>query len=754
MKQFLSRFGWRWLIGLSLTIVASLQVLGYLPETATDLIDQADQTIYDTRMRLGPPEFDSRIAIVSIDERSLAEVGRWPWSREVVARMVDRLFDKYKIKALGFDVTFSEPDNTSGYATLTSLAQNELRDVPQLDERLRSLKSALDYDARLARALRGRPVVLGYYLSPNLKKGMLPPPVFTKADLNDYEVDALLAAGYEGNLPELQKAAISGGYFNADFDADGLLRSTPLIMRVGDGYYESLALATARVALGATRVEPVMFQATSINSEEFVRGYGMLEAVKLNTEPHGTLIPVEQFLKARIQYRSPGGAQGGAYRYFSAADILKGKVKPEELEGRIVLVGTTAPGLNDMRATPVKADYPGVEVHANLISSILDNNFKQRPDFVIGFNFIQVLLIGLLLTLALSALSPLWSILVSAMTALAAIGFNSWMYQANNYVLPVATTLLLILGLFIFNVAWGYLFEYRKGRAIVNLFGEYVAPELVAEMAKDPQSYSMEGELRELTILFSDVRGFTTISEGLEPNALREYVNLYLTAMSEDIRGNRGTLDKYIGDAVMAFWGAPISLPNHASLAVKTALQMQDTARRLNEDFVARGWPPLKIGIGLNTGEVRVGDMGSAVRRAYTVMGDPVNLASRLEGITKTYGAGIVVGQATRDAAPEFLYRELDLVRVKGKNEPVPIFEPLGLAEAIDPAARADLERWHDALRMMRSQQWDAAQNAIEKLALAAPLDGLYPLYLERIAYYREHPPGEDWNAVTVFDTK
>lgn len=523
MKQFISRFGLRWLFGLLFTIIAAAQVKGHLPTTATELIDQLDQTVYDTRMRLAPPVFDPRIAIVSIDERSLAEVGRWPWNRDVVARMVDRLFDKYKIKALGFDVTFSEPDNTSGYATLTALAQNELRDVPQLDERLRSLRPALDYDARLARALRDRPVVLGYYLSPNLKKGTLPPPVFTKADLNGYEVDALLAQGYEGNLPELQKAAISGGYFNADFDADGLLRATPLLMRVGDGYYESLALATARVALGATRVQPVMLQSNGLNSEEFVRGYGMLEAVKLNTEPHATTIPVEQFLKARIQYRSAGGAQGGAYQYFSAADILKGRVKPGELEGRIVLVGTTAPGLNDMRATPVKADYPGVEVHANLISSILDNNFKQRPDFAIGIDFIQVLLVGVLLTLALSALSPLWSILVSMATAAAAIAFNSWAYQSINYVLPVATTLLLILSLFIFNVAWGYLFEYRKGRAIVNLFGEYVAPELVAEMAKDPQSYSMEGELRELTILFSDVRGFTTISEGLEPNALREY---------------------------------------------------------------------------------------------------------------------------------------------------------------------------------------------------------------------------------------
>jgi len=754
MRRFISRFGLRWVIGFALTLAALMQALGYLPQVVAEHIRQIDLAVYDTRMRLTKPTFDPRIAIVSIDEQSLAEVGRWPWNRDVIATMVDQLFDKYKIKALGFDVTFSEPDNTSGYATLAALAQEELRGIPQLGERLRALKPTLDYDARLARSLRERPVVLGYFLSDTIKKGMLPASGFTQAQLDGYAVDALSAKAYEGNLPELQQAARGGGYFNADFDPDGLLRSSPLMMRVGDAYYESLALATARVALGASRVQPVFLQADAVNSLEDLREYGVLAALKLDSAPVATVIPVEHNLAARIHFRGPGGPRGGAFRYVSAADILKGRVGPAELEGRIVLVGTTAPGLNDLRATPVKADYPGVEVHANLIASILDGDFKQRPDFSVAIDLVQVLLLGVVLTVALSALSPLWSILISLGAAAVVISFNSWMYQSNHYVLPVATVLLLILCLFIFNVAWGYLFEYRKGRAIVNLFGEYVAPELVAEMAKDPQSYSMEGDLRELTIMFSDVRGFTTISEGLEPNELREYVNKYLTAMSEDIRGSRGTLDKYIGDAVMAFWGAPIALPNHASLAVKTALQMQVTAAKLNEGFVARGWPPLKIGIGLNTGEVRVGDMGSAVRRAYTVMGDPVNLASRLEGITKTYGAGIVVGQATWLAAPEYLYRELDLVRVKGKNEPVPIFEPVGAVDAVAPAIRARVEAWREALALWRSQQWDQAQQAIERLAVEAPNDALYPLYLERINRFREHPPGADWDAVTVFDTK
>jgi adenylate cyclase len=240
----------------------------------------------------------------------------------------------------------------------------------------------------------------------------------------------------------------------------------------------------------------------------------------------------------------------------------------------------------------------------------------------------------------------------------------------------------------------------------------------------------------------------------LSANQLREYINLYLTAMSEDIRGNRGTLDKYIGDAVMAFWGAPVALPDHASRAVATALKMLETANRLNADFLARNWPELKIGIGLNTGDMRVGDMGSKIRRAYTVMGDAVNLGSRLEGITKEYGVGLVVGEATKLAAPEFAYRELDRVRVKGKNEPVPIFEPIGLASEIDENTRAELDLWHETLGLVRAQKWEEAERLLRKLHGSYPERKLYELYLERIDYYRENPPGTDWDGVTTFKTK
>jgi len=305
------------------------------------------------------------------------------------------------------------------------------------------------------------------------------------------------------------------------------------------------------------------------------------------------------------------------------------------------------------------------------------------------------------------------------------------------------------------NIAWGYWFEFRKGRALANRFSEYVAPELVAEMAENPETYTMEGEERELTVMFADVRDFTSISEGLQPNELREFINIYLTAMSENIRdSHQGTLDKYIGDCVMAFWGAPVHFPDHATRAVASALLMQKTAAKLNLDFLARGWPSLKIGIGLNTGTMRVGDMGSKIRRAYTVMGDAVNLSSRLEGITKIYSVGIVVGEATKLAAPTYAYRELDRVRVKGKNEPVAIYEPIGLVSELNANQRTTLTQWQNALDLFRAQNWDQAEQILLELQRAQPDIGLYKLYLDRIANYRKQAPEADWDGVTTYKRK
>jgi adenylate cyclase len=461
-------------------------------------------------------------------------------------------------------------------------------------------------------------------------------------------------------------------------------------------------------------------------------------------------VPVDERLAALVPYRGPQGS----FPYVSASDVLKRAVRPETLANRIVLVGTTAPGLMDLRVTPVATVYPGVEVHANLIAGMLDGRIKHRPGYVAGVHFVTLLVAGLLLVAWLPFLGPLRSTLVALAAAGVVAGGNLAAWQQANLVLPLASPLLMIGTVFVLNMSYGFFVESRAKRLITGLFGQYVPPELVGEMSKDPEKFTMEGESRELTVLFSDVRNFTSISEGLAPQELSQLMNAYMTPMTRLIHKQRGTIDKYIGDAIMAFWGAPLQDARHASHAIEAALAMQATLAELRPAFAAHGWPEIRIGIGINSGVVSVGNMGSEFRVAYTVMGDAVNLASRLEGLTKQYGVDILVGENTRRLAPEFIFCEVDRVRVKGKNEPVAIFEPIGREGEVSAAKLEELERFAQALACYRRQDWDGAEARLRELARQAPGRRLYSLYLERLAHFRAQPPGAAWDGVFVFETK
>ncbi|KQQ33273.1 guanylate cyclase [Duganella sp. Leaf126] len=742
-----SRHAARLLLGALLTLAAAAASIGLF---GSDTIGRLDAMLGDMRMRVETPQLDRRIVIVDIDESSLNRIGRFPWGRDVQARLVTQLTRHYGVAVVGFDIAFPEPDTSSGYDVLARLASTELAGVPGLRQQLQRLQPQMDYDALFADAMRGQPVVLGYSVSDRQRKGVLPAPAFTLADLGGRTVTAFSAPGYEANLARLQQAARGAGIFTALTDSDGVLRSSTLLQRIGDGYYPSLSLATASVYLQAHAIAPVFGQAADAMSQA-ERAHGGIDRIAVFTPREQRTIPVGEALTTTIVFRGRGGPDGGAFRYVSAADVLTGAVPADVLRGAIVLVGTTAAGLNDLRATPVNAEFPGVEVHANLIKSILDGQFTSRPDYALAIEFGQVVLVGLLLGAALAVAAPAMAVLLAAAALAGVLALNWWLYHSAGAVLDCAVLLLLIVALLLANLAWGYVFEVRKGRALVSRFGQYVAPELVAQMADHPDRYDMDGESRALTVLFADVRGFTAISERMAPQELREYINLYLTAMSEDIRDSHGgTLDKYIGDAVMAFWGAPVAFADHARRAVSSALLMQRSAARLNRQFAARGWPPLQIGIGINSGLMHVGDMGSRIRRAYTVMGDAVNLGARLEGLTKVYGVGIAVSEFTRAQAPQFAYRELDRVRVKGKTAPVTIFEPRGLLGDADAAEHALLANWSRVLDLLRSRDWDGA----EALLRALPDDGLRRLYTARLRGYRQSPPPADWDGVTNFDTK
>jgi adenylate cyclase len=742
----------RQLARILLGLAATLFFIGHAAKIyRVGFIDQLDSIIYDARLRLTMPgKGDPRIVILDIDEKSLGEVGRWPWSRNVMARLMDKLFDQYKIAIVGFDVIWAERDTSSGMDVLDALARKELKGAPGFQDAYQQLRSKLDYDGQFAASLKGRPVVLGYYFNSEaaaVKANVIPRPALPAGSLADRNIAFPKWHGYTGNLPAYQENAAAGGHFNPLVDDDGVSRRVPMILEYDGAYYEPLSLAMVRtlIAMDTGALPPVepVFPAESLGT----RQYGGMEWIRVG--PFS--IPVDYQATALIPYAGPTGA----FKYLSLTDVLHDRVRSDELRGKIVLIGTTAPGLKDLRSTPVGSVFPGVEIHANMIAGIINHALKQRPAFTLGAEVVMLFVGGVALSLLLPMLSALWAT-VAAMAGLAlATGFNFLMWNEGGMVLPLACSILMMASLYTMNMSFGYFVVSRAKRKVEAVFGEYVPPELVEHIAADPERYSMQPRAAELTIMFSDVRGFTGISEALNPEQLREFINEYLTDMSGIIRSrHNGTLDKYIGDAIMAFWGAPVDDPQHARNGVLAGLEMQRECKVLNEKFAARGWPTLKIGVGLNSGNVRVGDMGSQVRRAYTVMGDPVNVASRLEARTKYYGAGVLVGEATRNAVKDVVFREVDRIKVKGKEEALTIYEPIGLESDVSPEDLDELRMWGRVLSAYRGQKWDAADEELAHLRALAPERGLYSLYAERVTNYRRNPPPAGWDGVTVFDEK
>ena len=703
--------------------------------------------LYDTRLRLTlPHKVDDRIVILDIDEKSLKEEGRWPWGRDKLALLMDKLFDKYGVAVVGFDVVFAEKDDSSGLKVLQEIGKNQLKDVSQFQSVLTQLKPQLEYDNLFASKLKQRNVVLGYYFNNGEKSisGALPASVFAAGNFNGRPINFTQWSGYGANLPEFQASAASAGHFNPLVDFDGVVRRVPMIVEYGGAYYESLSLAVVRTVLGSPKLLPGY--ATAGNDKDYVG----LEWLDISL-PQGSLrIPVDNEVSTLVPYR--GGR--GAFKYISVTDVLKERTPLADLQNKIILVGTSAPGLMDMRSTPVDETFPGVEIHANMISGILSQSIKSSPPYVMGAEVLVLLIVGVALSFLLPLLSPIQDTLITAAALLATVVINGALWQYGNIGLPLAGGLMMIFALFALNMSYGYFVETRTKRQITNLFGQYVPKEVVSELSERPEQVSMEGDSREMTILFSDVRGFTTISEGLDPKELSLLMNEFLTPLSRVVYKHRGTIDKYMGDCIMAFWGAPLPDAAHPHNAIVAGMEMLKALEALQPHFKERGWPPIHIGVGINSGRVSVGNMGSDVRVAYTVMGDAVNLASRLEGITKEYGVGIVVGENTKEAAPEFVYRELDMVRVKGKEKPVAIFQPLGLLGQVEKEVLEEMKLFNQALRSYRKQDWDQAELQLFNLQKMSPQTKLYQVYAERIVYFRNTPPGADWDGVFVFKTK
>jgi len=717
------------------------------------VLDRLDNIIYDARLRATMPKtLDDRIVIIDIDEKSLADVGRWPWGRNRLSELTNELFERQKIALLGFDVVFAEADESSGLKRLTELAQRELRDQPGFVDKLKQLQPALDYDAMFAKSLEGRPVVLGYYLTGDRDghtSGVLPQPVMSKESLQGRPIKFTSWNGFGSNIAQIAKAAPVAGHFNPIPEGDGVVRSLPLVAEYKGNYYESLSLAMFRMLAGSPTVTPGFPKERLLG-----RSYHGLESIQLKLGSKTLAIPVDEQVSALIPFRGFGGPKGGSFQYISAADLLSKALAPETLKNKIVLVGTTAPGLQDLRVTPVSEVYPGVEAHANVISGLLDGKTLVKPDYAIGYEVVVVLMAGLLLAIALPLVSATRAVILSVGVAAMVGGLNFWLYLGAGLVLPLAGALIMVATAFALNMSYGYFVESRSKRELANLFGTYVPPELVDEMVKDPDSYSMAAINREMTVMFCDMRGFTKMSEQMEPIQLQSLLTGVFTRLTGIIRANRGTIDKYMGDCVMAFWGAPVETPEHAHLAVKSAMEMANAVRGINEEHRAKGIPEIGIGIGVNTGNMCVGDMGSNIRKSYTVIGDAVNLGSRLEGLSKVYGVDIVVSEAARKLAPAFGWQELDLVRVKGKDQAVAIFWPVAPANRVGAETEAELKAWGAFLKAYRSQDWDQCDLLMMNLLRMNAKKYLYHLYSDRIASMRLLPFDLEWDGATNFETK
>ncbi|KAA3631970.1 MAG: adenylate/guanylate cyclase domain-containing protein [Proteobacteria bacterium] len=722
MGAYFRGYGYRILVGLTLTALFALHAARLID---LPLVDQLENMAYDSRLRATMPGgVDPRVVIVDIDEKSLAVEGRWPWSRARVAALVDLLFDHYEVRVLGFDMVFAEPERLEQIDTLVAAARaagraDVVRFIRQLGEHP---------DVTLSRSLQERDIALGYYFNYSRDQtgtvGRLPEPLLPAEIASLLSVPALVAAGYGANLELLQSSARAGGFFDNPLnDADGVFRRIPLVQSYAGGLYTSLALALGELALG----DVVQFSDTN-------------DTIRLGA----ATIPVDQDMAALIPYRGPQGR----FPYVSASDVLSQSADSSVLKDAIVLVGTTAPGLFDLRNTPVQRVYPGVEIHANVISGILDDRFLAHPDYTIALEMIQVIAIGVLLSFLLPSLGPAHGTLLTGAILLGTVALNGyfWVFQAS--VVPITAAVLMILLHYVYITSYGFLIESRTKHALMVQFGRYVPEEIVDEMSRKPEHYTLEGERRELSVMFSDIRGFTSLSEKLQPNEVTRLMNVYLSRMTEIIHDAQGTIDKYIGDAIMAFWGAPLANPRHASLAVSAALAMRDAMPAINEDFAARGWPAIRIGIGVNTGNMALGNMGSDFRMTYTVMGDAVNLGSRVESLTKIYGVPVVVTEYTAKQAPGYVYRYLDRVRVRGRGEPIDVLEPVMPDYRVPRSLERQIGGFHAFLEVYRAQRWSQALGQLEDLERQFGGSMLYDVYRARIVQLREVPPDSGWDGV------
>ena len=694
--------------------------------------------VFDSYQRISPRTFDPNIPvrIVDIDEESLKRVGQWPWPRTLLAQLVDRLGES-GAAAIAFDIVFPEPDRLS--------PANALQFWPNADQ-LAAFKDEIEKlpsnDQVFSEAIANAPVAMGFIAAP---QGASIPE--TKAGISFGGDDPkLFAPYYQGaaaSLKELQDPAKGSGALNWIPEYDQIIRRMPMLVRVGDTLYPSLAADVLRLAQGASTL--IVMSSGASSEEAFGEKTGIAKVkvgeFEIPTEANG-----QMWLRFTPQSWD---------RYLPAWKVLAGEVPREDIEGRIILIGTSAAGLLDLRATPLDASVPGVELHAQAVEQIIEGSFLLRPDFATAAELLYILLLGILIATLVYLAGAMVSAVLGALAVAGVVGLSWYAFKAHGWLVDPIYPAIALTAIYLAGTLFMFLRTERERNRVRHAFSHYMAPALVERLADDPSRLKLGGETRDMTLLFSDVRGFTTISEGLDAEELTRFLNSLFTPLSHIILDEQGTIDKFMGDAVMAFWNAPLDDSRHPSHACSAALRMMDAMGTLNdswrEEAEAKGRPykPVKLGIGLNTGVCCVGNLGSDTRFDYSVIGDNVNIASRLEGQSKTYDVGTVVGESTTSRAPDFAFLELDLLKVKGKTAATRIFALVGDKAFKESRPFIDLTERHTTfLDKFRTRAWDEAEalsRECEKMD-GARFDRLYALYRERIAYFRTTPPPPDWD--------
>ena len=717
-----------------------LAVLVSLRIADLPVLEELRLRTFDLFQVIQPRDAKSRpVVIVDIDEKSIAKLGQWSWPRTLIADLVNRL-KGLDAAAIAFDVIFPEPDRMSPAAVADVFRE--------LDNATRTKLQALpSNDQIFADAMRGSRVVLGVsglpYQNPQPPQ---PLPLTGLATLGIDPTPFLFDfPGLLRNVPVLEQAAAGRGMFTIKTERDGIVRRVPVVMRAQDAIVPSLSFEMLRVVTGAGTI--------FIKADE--------AGIKSVAVP-GFELPTDRNGQLWVHF-----ARHDDKRFVSAVDVIEGRIGPDVISRKLVLIGTSAVGLLDIKTTPLDAVMPGVEVHAQVLESVLTRSVLSRPNYATAVELIAAVLVSLLIVWLAPILGPLYLLISGAVVALISVG-ASWYYFIDekllfDFTFPMMTTFLIFLLITFFN----YLREETQRRQIRSAFGQYLSPALVEQLAGSPEKLKLGGEEREMTIMFSDVRGFTTISESFksDPQGLTSLMNRFLTPLTNAIINRKGTIDKYMGDAIMAFWNAPLDDNAHQVNACNAALDMIDciavlnVARLAESESSGKPFIPMNVGIGVNTGNCVVGNMGSDLRFDYSVLGDSVNLASRIEGQSKSYGVPIIVGSKTALSVKEkFAILELDFITVKGKKEPEVIYAIAGREDVANSSKFQRVRNLNiEMLASYRSQDWENALLALNKARLAdesKSYEVLFDLYESRIHDFIATPPPSDWDGVFALQTK